>query len=262
MADASVEAGVAEATTHPGIRKIGLTDLRDALARGIDDFLTVPTQLVFLGIIYPLVGLVAVQAASGRDLLPLVYPLIAGLSLLGPVLAVGLYEMSRRREQGLPVSWTNAFDVLRSPNIVSIIMLGLLLFALFVTWLASARAIYDATIGYAPATLGALIQQVLDTPAGWRLILFGNLVGFLFAVAALALSVVSFPMLVDRNVGPLVAAQTSVRAVLANPLTLAVWGLIVAGLLVLGCLPFFIGLAVVMPVLGHATWHLYRRVVA
>ena len=122
-------------------------------------------------------------------------------------------------------------------------------------------AIYDATIGYAPASLGTLVQQALDTPAGWRLILFGNLVGALFAVVVLALSVVSFPMLVDRNVGPLVAAQTSVRAVLANPLTLAVWGLTVAGLLVLGCLPFFIGLAVVMPVLGHATWHLYRRVV-
>ena len=261
MADASVKDGVTARDTHPGIRTIGVADLREALARGLEDFLTVPTQLVFLGIIYPLVGLVAVQAASGRDMLPLVYPLIAGLSLLGPVLAVGLYEMSRRREQGLPVSAKNAFDVLRSPNIASIVMLGLVLFALFVVWLATARAIYDATIGHAPASPGALVQEALDTSAGWRLILFGNLAGFVFAVVTLALSVVSFPMLVDRNVGPLVAAQTSVRAVLANPLTMAVWGLTVAGLLVLGCLPFFIGLAVVMPVLGHATWYLYRRVV-
>lgn len=261
MADASMGGGVAVGATYPGIRKIGIPDLREALARGVDDFLAVPTQLVFLGIIYPLVGLVAVQMASGRDMLPLVYPLIAGLSLLGPVLAVGLYEMSRRREQGLPVSAANAFDVLRSPNIASIVMLGLFLFALFVAWLASARAIYDATVGYAPASLGALVQQALDTAAGWRLILFGNLAGLVFGLVALTLSVVSFPMLVDRNVGPLVAAQTSVRAVLANPLPMAVWGLVVAGLLVLGCLPFFIGLAVVMPVLGHATWHLYRRVV-
>ena len=261
MADVSTEGGVASGAMHPGIRTIGVADLREALARGVDDFLAIPTQLVFLGIIYPIIGFAAVQVASGRDLLPLVYPLIAGLSLLGPVLAVGLYELSRRREQGLPVSALNAFDVLRSPNIASIAMLGLVLFAIFVVWLATARGIYDATIGHAPASPGALVQEALDTSAGWRLILFGNLAGFVFAVVTLALSVVSFPMLVDRNVGPLVAAQTSVRAVVANPLIMALWGLVVAGLLALGCLPFFIGLAVVMPVLGHATWHLYRRVV-
>lgn len=261
MADVSTDSGVATGATHPGIRTIGVADLRAALAQGLDDFLAIPTQLVFLGIIYPIVGLAAVQVASGRELLPLVYPLIAGLSLLGPVLAVGLYELSRRREQGLPVSALNAFDVLRSPNIASIVMLGLALFAIFVVWLAVARGIYDATIGHDPASAGTLLQEVFDTSAGWRLIFFGNLAGFVFAVVTLAVSAVSFPMLVDRNVGPLVAAQTSVRAVMANPLTMAMWGLVVAGLLVLGCLPFFIGLAVVMPVLGHATWHLYRRVV-
>ncbi|MBI4275578.1 MAG: DUF2189 domain-containing protein, partial [Rhizobiales bacterium] len=97
---------------------------------------------------------------------------------------------------------------------------------------------------------------------GWKLILIGNAVGFVFAVVAFTISVVSFPMLLDRNVGAAVAILTSMRAVAANPVTMAAWGVIVAALLVIGCLPVFVGLAVVMPVLGHSTWHLYRRVVA
>jgi len=125
-----------------------------------------------------------------------------------------------------------------------------------------AQAIYVANFGYQPAaSMPDFLQQVLRTPAGWSLIIVGNGVGFVFAVAVLTVSVVSFPLLLDRDVGAATAVLTSVRAVAANPLTMAVWGLIVAALLVLGALPFFFGLAVVVPVLGHATWHLYRRLV-
>jgi uncharacterized membrane protein len=102
---------------------------------------------------------------------------------------------------------------------------------------------------------------VLTTPEGYRLIVVGNAVGFIFAVVAFALSAVSFPLLLDRHVGVAAAIVTSVRAVLKNPVTMAAWGLLVAVALAIGSLPFFIGLAVVMPVLGHATWHLYRKVV-
>src|SRR5262249_37451426 len=112
-----------------------------------------------------------------------------------------------------------------------------------------------------PASISQFINDVLTTPAGWNLIIVGNVVGFLFAVLVLMISVVSFPLLLDRDVGAAVAMVTSVRAVLTNPVTMAVWGLIVAALLLLGSLPFFLGLTVVLPVLGHATWHLYRRVV-
>jgi len=117
--------------------------------------------------------------------------------------------------------------------------------------------------GDAPtASVPDFLRQVFMTPAGWTLIVVGNGVGFLFAVAVLAISIVSFPLLLDRDVGVLVAIRTSVRAVRRNPLIIAAWGLIVAALLVAGSLPFFVGLAVVMPVLGHATWHLYRKAVA
>ena len=244
------------------VRTIQVADLRDALARGIEDFRQTPTQLVFLGGIYPTIAFVAVLAARGGDVLALIYPLVAGVSLMGPLVSVGVYELSRRREQGLPVSWINAFDVFRSPSIFSILLLAPLMCVIFVAWLVAAQVIYQMTMGAtAPASIGEFLNLVFTTGAGWSLIIIGNLVGFLFAVLVLTITVVSFPLLVDRNVGPIVAVQTSIRAVRANPVTMSVWGLIVAAGLVIGCLPAFIGLAIVLPVLGHGTWHLYRKVV-
>lgn len=246
----------------PELRRIGVADLRDALSRGVDDFLAAPTQLVFLGLLYPIIGFVAARAAWGGALLPLLYPLLAGLSLMGPVVAIGLYEISRRREQGQSVSWLDAFAVLRSPAILSIAVLGLILLGIFLAWLVAAQVIYNATIGAVPhATLGALLHDVIDTSAGWRMILIGNVVGGAFALLVLTLTVVSFPMILDREVAPGLAIRTSIRAVMLNPAIMTLWGLVVAAALVVGMLPLFIGLSVVMPVLGHATWHLYRKVI-
>jgi len=262
MANVSTTNSINPAADLVAIRRIGVADLRDALSRGVDDFLAIPTQLVFLCFLYPIVGLVAARVAVDRDLLPLLFPLVAGLALLGPVLAVGIYELSRRREAGLPVSWVHAFDVLRSPSLFAIGIVGIILFGIFIVWVGVAKIIFLSTIGAdAPASIGALAQQILDTPAGWHLMIFGNLAGFLFAVLVLVLTVVSVPLLLDRGGSPFAALQTSVRAVRANPAMMALWGLIVAAILLLGCLPLFIGLAVAMPVLGHATWHLYRKIV-
>jgi uncharacterized membrane protein len=263
MANTLTTHSVVPALDQPAVRRIGLADLREAMARGIDDFLATPTQLVFLCILYPIVGLVTARVVVGADLLPLLFPLVAGMTLLGPVMAVGIYELSRRREAGLPVSWVHAFGVLRSPAIFSIALVGSLLLAVFVAWVAVAKAVYVLTVGSngPPASVGAFAQQMLDTAGGWQMVVIGNIAGLLFAVFVLVTTVVSVPMLLDRNVSPIVAIRTSVRAVRANPAAMALWGLIVAAVLLLGCLPLFIGLAVAMPVLGHATWHLYRRVV-
>jgi uncharacterized membrane protein len=247
---------------EPAVRRIDPTELRRVLAAGWEDFLAIPTQLVFLCVLYPLFAFILCRLAFGYEMLPLIYPLVAGFALIGPFAGTGLYELSRRRERGLPVSWLNTFDVLRSPALFSIVALGAVLLVIFVAWIATAKAIATATIGpEAQASFGALLRLAFTTDAGWKMIMLGNVVGFLFAAVALAISVVSFPLALDRNVSPLVAMRTSVRAVIANPVPMAAWGLIVAGALVIGCLPAFIGLAVVFPVLGHATWHLYRAVV-
>lgn len=248
---------------EPAVRKIGVGDLKDALAKGFDDFMAVPTHVLFLCVFYPIVGLILFRVAFGYHLLPMMFPLLAGLALIGPVAAIGLYELSRRREQGLEVSASQLFEVYRSPSIGAIVRLGLVLFAIFVAWMMTARALYMQTFdGAVPASVADFAHQISTTPAGRELILTGNAVGFVFALVTLVISVVSFPMLVDRNVDVATAVRTSVRAVLENPVTMAAWGLLVALLLLLGALPFFFGLAVVFPVLGHATWHLYRKVVS
>jgi uncharacterized membrane protein len=246
----------------PVVRKIAMSDLKDALARGLDDFRAFPTHVIFLSIIYPIIGLVLAGLTLSYDLLPLLFPLAAGFALVGPFAAIGLYEMSRQRELGMQVSLRDAFGARRSRSIDGIIALGVMLLVIFVLWVAAAQAIYIATFGYTPAELiPDFLNRVFTTPAGWTLILVGNGVGFLFAAAVLTMSVVSFPLLLDRDVGAVVAVLTSVRATLKNPLVIAAWGLIVATLLLIGSLPLFAGLAVVMPVLGHSTWHLYRKLV-
>jgi uncharacterized membrane protein len=248
---------------EPVVRKIGIGDLKESLAKGFDDFMAVPSHVMFLCVFYPIVGLILFRVAFGYHLLPMVFPLLAGFALIGPVAAVGLYELSRRREQGLDVSVSQLFDVHRSPSIGAIVRLGLVLLAIFVAWMMTARALYEQVFdGVLPVSVGDFAEQVLTTPAGRELIVTGNAIGFVFALVVLAISVVSFPMLVDRNVGVGTAVRTSVRAALENPVTMAVWGLLVASLLFVGALPFFFGLAVVFPVLGHATWHLYRKVVS
>lgn len=248
---------------EPAVHTIGLADLREAISKGIEDFKVVPSHAIFLCILYPIIGLILFRLLFGYEMLPLVYPVITGFALIGPVAALGLYELSRRREKGLDASAWHAFDVLRSSSIGAIARLGLALIAIFLAWLAVAQIMYVQIGGSTvPASPAEFARQILTTPAGRQLIIVGNSVGFLFAVLVLVISVVSFPMLVDRNVGAATAVRTSVRAVLASPMTMAVWGLFVSAALAVGILPFFLGLAFVLPVLGHATWHLYRKTVS
>lgn len=244
------------------VRRIGPADLWAALKAGAEDFREHPSQLFFLMLIYPLVGLFLGRLALGYEVLPLLYPLAAGFALLGPITAVGLYEVSRRREMGMPHGLVYALDVRRAPTFGAILMIALVLTVTFVIWLVAAMGLYWWIFGsYVPRSVSAFASDLFTTGRGLKLIVAGNALGFLFALFAMSFSVVSLPLLVDRPVDLACAIRTSFRAVGENFGTLLLWGFIVALALALGSLPFFIGLAVVLPVLGHATWHLYRRLV-
>jgi uncharacterized membrane protein len=261
MTEFHVIAGAGE--TRPAIRKIGVSDLVEALRRGLDDFRAKPSHYAFLVLIYPLVGVVLAAWTSGHNALPMLFPLMSGFALIGPIAALGLYEISRRREADLDSSWWHALDVRNSPAIPSIIAVGILLLILFVAWLLAAKELYEGLFGTGPVPpVATFFHTIFTTSQGWTLIVLGNLIGFIFAAIVLATTAVAFPLLLDRDVGAYEAITTSVRATVANPGPMALWGLIVAVCLAIGSIPLFAGLAVVIPVLGHATWHLYRKLVA
>lgn len=251
-----------DSATGPVIRTIGLSDLHRALQLGWEDFKAVPSHAIILCVIYPVLGLVLARLVHGYSVLPLLFPLAAGFALIGPFAALGLYEMSRRRENGQPATAWNAMEVFQSPSFGAMLGLGTLLLALFVVWIMTAQAVYTAAFGYEiAANVPDFATRILTTSQGWWLIIVGCGVGFLFALVSLCVSVVSFPIMLDRHTGAGEAMVTSLRAVAKNPVPMAAWGLIVTLLLVVGTLPFFLGLAVVIPLLGHATWHLYRQVI-
>lgn len=259
---ATVVAAPARDNAPPQVRKLAMGDLRTALRKGWEDLAAMRSDVMFACMLYPLMGAVLLALAAQGNLTHLLFPALSGFALVGPVAALGLYELSRRREAGLEVSWASMFDVLRSPRFPRIVMLALFNGVIFMAWLLLADAIHAMTLGpERPESLMALLTAAVTTPAGWAMTIIGTGVGFLLSVAVLAVSVVSFPLLLDRDVSLPVAVTTSVRVARENPQVIAAWGLIVALGLAIGILPFLLGLIVVLPVLGHATWHLYRAAV-
>ena len=245
------------------VHRITYADLRTALAKGLADFNADPTHYVFLCALYPVIGFVLGKVVAGAGSLHLFFPLISGFALIGPISAVGIYELSRRREAGVPVSWTDAFRVLSSPSLNQIIKLAVLFAAIFAVWLLAADLLYRFTLGrLAPQSAGIFFHDIFTTTPGLVMLIAGNVIGFCFAVLVLVLGTVSFQSALDQNVSAEIALRASIRAARVNPGPVAAWGLIVAVLLGLGTITLLMGLAVVLPVLSHASWHLYRRLVS
>ncbi|WP_164157121.1 DUF2189 domain-containing protein [Sandarakinorhabdus rubra] len=253
---------IATPTDMAPVRALTTDDLRWALRRGWDDFRSRRGDLILLPIIYPMVVVLAAYFAFNARLFPLIFPLVAGFALLGPIAAAGFYELARRRETGESASWQHFLDPLKGRSRLPIALLTAMLATIFILWVMTAQALYTATLGQlGPATPAAFIADLFGTSQGLELIIVGNLVGAGFALVSLALAAFSFPMVVDKGVAPATAVFTSLAAFRRSPVTMIIWGLMVAGILVLGALPLFVGLMVALPVLGYATWHLYTRAV-
>jgi uncharacterized membrane protein len=247
----------------PQVRPIGLADIRAALKAGATDFMHFRTDVIAACLLYPLVGLALIGVAMNRGILPLVFPILSGFAIVGPVAALGLYELSRRRERGETAAWSDMLSVARAPGFGSILVLSCGLICWYFLWLIVAWILHGLTMGTgANMDAWAFLSAVFGTPGGWAMILIGIPVGFVFATAALAVSVLSFPMLIDRGVGLPHAVAASVRLMQASPGPVLAWGAVIVAGLVIGAIPMLLGLAVTLPVLGHATWHLYRRATA
>ena len=242
----------------PALGSIALSDLREILRKGLDDFGAFRADAIMLCLIYPVAGFALVWMVTNNNLLPMVFPLLSGFALLGPIAGIGLCELSRRREQA---GKSGDQPAMISRGLGAIIWLALLLVAIFFAWIICAYVIFRFTLGpEAPASITDFLTEMFTTGAGWLMIVLGFGVGFCFALLVLMIGVISFPLLLDRNVGTMAAIRTSVRSVLKNPVPMAAWGLIVAAGLLIGSIPALVGLIIVIPVLGHANWHLYRAV--
>jgi uncharacterized membrane protein len=263
MAHMHVIAGSGDKLDMPVVESIGFADLMLALRSGAEDFWAKPSHYVLLMVIYPIIGIVLTVWMNGFYTWSLLYPLIGGFALVGPIPALPLYEISRRREMGEDPSWGDAMGVIRSPAMGSILAVGAMLLFLFTLWLTSAQSLYEGLFGSTPPkSFQGLFSQIVSEPGGITLAIIGTAVGACFALIVLCTSVIAFPLLLDRDVGAYVAVETSFRAVVRNPLPMLGWGIIVGASIFLSALTLFVGLAVILPILGHATWHLYRRTVA
>lgn len=244
------------------VRRIRLADLVSALRSGLRDLEAGFAHYIFAVLIYPVTGVCLFVLSARTNAWHLLYPLFAGFALIGPFAALGLYEFSRRRELGLETSPRQILAVLRSPALPSIAALGLWLMVLLLSWVFLAHMLF---LKFFPvvhfADPGALLFAVAATPEGWQLLLLGNSAALVFALIVLGTTLVSFPLLLDRDVGVAAAVLVSVLALVNNPVPVLSWGFIVVFLLLIGALPVLAGLIVVLPLLGHSTWHLYRCLV-
>lgn len=252
-----------EAGTEPVLRKVSWEDIRAALRLGLADFTAMRSDVIMACVLYPIVGACLIWFTLHQGFVPLAFPLLSGFALVGPVAAIGLYELSRRREAGEQPKWSDALSVVHAPGFGAVLLLGAGLAALFAFWLLAAWILHNQTMGAVmPDSVSGFLHDVLTTSGGRVMMLIGIPLGFVFALVALAVSAVSFPMMIDRDIGVPRAVVTSVKLFRQSPAVVLGWGAVIVAGLVIGALPFLIGLAVTLPILGHATWHFYRRAVA
>jgi uncharacterized membrane protein len=261
MSETHQDAAPNPAPGLPAVRTIQANDIVDALAKGLRDFQAYPAYGLFFGGIYTLGGILAVATALLWDMSYMVYPLAAGFVLIGPFVAVGLYEISRRRERGEPIRWRVILGAVFAQSGKEISWMAFVTLFIFMVWMYQVRLLIALFFGLHGLPSGGFPAILFTTPEGLAFLAVGHAVGAVLAVLVFSITVVSFPLLLDRPVDVVTAMITSVKSVVNNPVPMIGWALVVTLLIVVASLPAFIGLLIVLPVLGHTTWHLYRKIV-
>jgi uncharacterized membrane protein len=252
----------ATAGSFPKVRAVTFGDLRDVLGCGWSDFRKAPMYGLFFAAIYAAGGVVLVAAVTAWDMRWLSYPLVIGFALIGPFIATGLYEVSRRLETNIALSWRDVLGVVWDQHRRELGWMAIVMLFVFWIWLYQARTLFAVFFGSQGfATYERFVEAVFATTNGWTFLIVGHIVGAVISMILFALTVVSCPLLLEREVDFITAMITSVRAVLKSPIVMGSWGLFVVVSIILSAIPAFLGLLVVLPVLGHATWHLYHRTV-
>jgi uncharacterized membrane protein len=245
--------------TLPAVNALNVDDLLDVLAAGLRDFRSAPAYGLFFGGIYVFGGWLLVLLLLQFELPFLVYPLAAGFALIAPFVACGFYVTSQCLEEGTALSWGHVFGTIRIMFGRDLGWMALVTgFSLFI-WMDIAALLSFGFMGFQLFSFSHLIELIFTTPLGLLFLFVGNLAGAIIAFAVFSYSVISIPMLFHRDIDFVTAMITSVRLVIRNPKVMALWCLIIAALMAVSLLSGLIGLIVTLPVLGHATWHLYRR---
>lgn len=248
--------------SDPVVQRVTAADVAEALVQGLRDFQALPVYGLLFGALYAAGGILVVLSVTALGMSYLAYPLAAGFALIGPFVAIGLYEVSRKRDAGEQPSFRSLFAAMTSRSEIG--WMAFVTLFVFVVWMYQVRLLMALFLGLNVtfSSVQEFITVVLTTSEGLVFLMVGNLVGAALSLILFSLTVVSFPLLLDRDVDFVTAMITSVRAVVTSPVPMIGWAAVIVVLLIVSALPFFLGLLVTLPVLGHATWHLYRRIVA
>lgn len=245
----------------PEVRLMNRDDIQEALRLGISDFRAAPRFGLFFGGVYAIAGIaIFLQLLVWEQPLWFV-PLVFAFPIVGPFVAIGLYEVSRRLEAGEPLEWSDVLGVVWQQRGTQLPYLAFVVLAGFMIWVWFARLVIALFLGRMEFATYSDLSQLLATPQGLMMLGVGTIVGAIIAFVIFSVTAVSLPLLLERDIDFVTAMITSWNAVLMNRVVMLSWAAIIVGILFVAMVPFFLGLIVALPILGHATWHVYRRAV-
>ena len=249
-------------TPMPEVNTLTFADLKSCLARGISDFRHAPLFGLFFGGIFAFGGLLIIQSLYVWQKAWMIYPVLIGFPLIGPFAAVGLYDVSRRLEQNKPLAWNQVLSVVFIKSGQEIRWMAFVMLFIFWIWMYQVRLLLALILGNASFnSWQSFFEIITTTTQGWIFIGVGHVVGAFLAMALFSITVVSLPLLLDRDVDFITAMITSVKTVSQSPVVMISWGIFVTLAVMASFIPAFLGLLIILPILGHTTWHIYKRAV-